>query len=353
MIHPLIKKVNMNRIIIAILSILFFLNMSCIQRDKATDSSDSETIELSDGLVWNDSYLSINQIAVSDSMIWIHSDQDDKAIVSVYSITGNLIAKGISYGKGHGEIMELTSIHPNKDNTITIYDSRGGKLQKINVSDNNILASVVNDSLYLYDDAVILQDSQIITLPLNSPYSYILSDLQGNHIDSLSYFPPKPKGMDDNTHHLACTGTLALSTNGQNMMRTTLYDGGVDFFRIENGKIKHINRFSLFDMDYDALKLQVKVPIPNEKSKTGYSFLYATDKYFYASYSESKATENPDGVCSEIHVFDTTGNLIKKILLDKTFTAFAVERHDGAMYIASDQGEKVIIYKYKIPELSS
>lgn len=336
----------MNRIIITILGIFILLNISCVRKKTANISVDPDDIKLSNSTFWNDSCLAVSAIIVTDSLIWIHSDQDDKEKVSVYSKSGNLIAKGISYGNGPGEILEVTSIHPYSDDAIAIYDSKRGIIQKISVSENRLSSIVLGDSLYMNDDALILQDSIIVTLPVNSAYSYFLYDMQGNRIDSLSYFPPKPEGMDDKTHQLACTGSLATNVTGQNMMRSILYDGGVDFFKIEDGKIKHTNRFALFDMDYDALDLQVKVPVPNDESKTGYSFVYATDKYFYASYSESSATENPNGECEEVHVFDFDGNIIKKIHLNKTFTAFAIDSNDETIYIASDQGENMIIYKY-------
>lgn len=339
----------MKKTLIVVLSILLFLNMSCIRKEKVTEASEFNTYELSDGLIWNDSYNSVNQIAITDSIIWIHSEHDDNGLISAYSVSGNFIAKILGYGKGADEILELTSIRPYTENSIIIYDARKGKLLKINEIENKLMINEVCNQLYLNDDAFIFQDSKIVKLPLNSPYSYILSNINGSHIDSLSYFPPKPNGMDENTHHLACTGTMAVLNDGKHIMRTTTYDGGVDFFKIEKDKISHINRFSLFDMDYDALNLQVKVPVPNDKSRTGYSFLYATDKYFYASFTESKAEENPDGECREIHVFDVEGNPIKKLNLDKEFTAFAVERNDKVLYIVSEQNDKAIIYKYQLP----
>lgn len=339
----------MERILIASLMVLLFINMSCIRKDKTIDASEFETYELSDGLIWNDSYNSINQIAITDSVIWIHSEQDGNRLITAYSISGNFIDKILGHGKGADEILELTSIRPYKGNTISIYDGRGGNLLNIDLMKNKLITNKICNQLYLNDDAFLFQDSRIVKLPLNNPYSYVLSSLQGNNLDSISYFPPKPIGMDDNTHHLACTGALAVLNNGKYMMRTTVYDGGVDFFKIEKDKISHISRFSNFDMDYDALNLQVKVPVPNDRSKIGYSFLYATDKYFYASFSMSKAVENPDGECREIHVFDTDGNLIKKLKLDKPFTSFAVERNDNALYMVSEQNDRAIIYKYQLP----
>ena len=305
---------------------------------------------MTDGTTWNNSHILINKMVATDSVLWINSEQDENSIMYAYSIDGNFIAKGIAYGRGPGEVLELTSLHPMQKIDVALYDGRAGKIHRLTLRENNIQSDCLKDSLFLYDDAVILPNERIVKLPVNSPTSYILSDFNGSTIDSLSYFPPKPKAIDDNTHILACTGALAVCSHGNNIVRAIAYDGGLDFFSIDNDEISHEKRFSLFNMDYAALEGTVKVPVPSNDSKTGYSFLCSTNKHIYASYSETKALDNPDGVCKEIHVFDYNGNPKYKLLFDRAFSSFTVTPNDHSLFVACEIDGKAVIIVYNLAE---
>lgn len=341
------KKIT--TILLSISIIPFF---GCTSKDTKEKNSDFETIKLTEYEEFNNTLLSANEIALSDSGLFVYSKQGESDIIHVLSPNGELIASGIGFGNGPDEVLEVASLHPiQKD--MALYDGKKGKIYKLSVNGKDIELEEVANSQFLHDDAVVLPNKLILTLPVNRPYSYSLTDAEGSMVDSISYFPPKPEGIDDNTHRLACTGHMAISPNGENMVRAVAYDGGVDFFSLKDGKIKHKKRYSKFNMEYGALEGKISVPIPTDESRTGYSFLYATDKHFYASFSDLKALDNPGGECLEIHVFDMDGNPEYKLILDKSFTTFAVDKKEENLYISSsDDEENTIIYKYKIPKLN-
>ena len=311
---------------------------------------DTEILHVTGGITLKDAHNSINQMVSTDSVLWIGSEHDRKSVIFAYSFDGNLLASGVEYGRGAGEILELTSLHPSQKGSVALYDGRAGRLNQLSVNGTNIKLDILRDSLFLYDDAVILPGKRIVTLPVHSSFSYILSDLDGDVIANLSYFPPKPKTVDENTHILACTGTLAVAPDGKSMVRAIAYDGGLDFFSIDDDRLSHKKRYSLFEMDYDALDGRVKLPIPNHNSRTGYSSLCSTDKYIYASYSEAKVLDNPAGECKEIHVFDHDGNPVYKLLLDREFSSFTVTPEDNFLFVACDIDGKTFLIKYRLAE---
>jgi hypothetical protein len=127
-----------------------------------------------------------------------------------------------------------------------------------------------------------------------------------------------------------------------------VYDGGLGFFKINKGKVEFVNRFAVFDINYGVLNANVNVPIPSDKSQTGYVYVYATPKYFYASFSEAKAENNPEGLAKEIHVFDHQGNQIKRLHLDDEVGAFAVTSDDKKLFVAKTNEDNTPIYIYSL-----
>lgn len=335
---------------IYLISLLLFVSFGCSRKKDIPERCDFEVVHVTGGVTLGDFHNPINQMVASDSVLWVSSEHGVKSIMYAYSFDGNLLSTGVTYGRGPGEILELTSLHPLQKGRVALYDGRAGRLNLLSVNGTNIKSDILRDSLFLYDDAVILPGGRIVTLPVHSSVSYVLSDLDGDAIASLSYFPPKPKTIDENTHILACTGALAVAPDGKSMARAIAYDGGLDFFCIDDDRLSHKKRYSLFEMDYDALDGRVKLPIPNNNSRTGYSSLCSTDKYIYASYSEAKVLDNPDGECKEIHVFDYEGNPVCKLLLDRVFSSFTVTPEDNFVFVACDIDGKTFLIEYRLAE---
>lgn len=131
---------------------------------------------------------------------------------------GKTGSSGIGLGQGNGNMLEMTSMHIGSDSSIEVYDRRNGKIYGIISDDGKLGLEERSANLRLLDDARLLPDGNLLTLPLNSEISYKILDCNNETIDSLSYFPPNPDGISDFTHQLACTGTLALSPDGKNFV---------------------------------------------------------------------------------------------------------------------------------------
>lgn len=165
-------------------------------------------------------------------------------------------------------------------------------------------------------------------------------DSLGNICDSLSYFPPAPDNVDPFTHSLACTGHLALNKDSLSFIRALAYDGGVDFFRIKDGKIIHQNRFENFPMEYSVMNYSgASVPVPSAESRSGFINVAASDNSFYASFSGSKSLDNPSGIANTIYKFDLNGNLISIYNLDQYIRSFSVTPADSEIIALSPDSE--------------
>lgn len=256
----------------------------------------------------------------------------DKAI-TIYDLSGKLIKSGIQYGQGPNEVLEVTSLHT-IDGIPYIYDSRKGNIYQIHEQQELAIDPVTKD-IRMHDDALMLP-SYILIAKIASSNSYCLIDSTGNICDSLSYFPPAPKNVDSFTHSLACTGHLALHKDSLSFMRALGYDGGVDFFRIKDGKVFHQNRFEIFPMEYSIVDYTgTSVPIPSKESRNGFIHVAVSENFFYASFSESKSLDNPSGNANKIYKFDLKGNVLSKYNLDQSIKSFAVTPTDSEIIAIS------------------
>lgn len=294
-----------------------------------------------------DRFISVNDILPDGDRLWIYSEEDPTTILHIIDKNGNPYAKGIGIGQGSNEVLELSSIHQSGDRTI-LFDGKAGKLYSLMINDSTISTETLITDMGMLDDALLLNENNILKLPVNSAISYMIEGKDGTILDSLSYFPPKPDGVSDATHHLACTGAITFSPNDSSFVRALAYDGGLDFFRIKSGKICHETRHSVFDMDYDVLNLQVDVPMPGDNSKTGYVKVYATPKYYYASFSDTTINDNPDAFANEIHVFDHSGRILYKLIIDKPVSTFAVSEDDNILYASNESNDKSTICIYNL-----
>jgi len=309
---------------------------------------ETDSICLTQSRIWNDSYLSVDNILITDSVVWIFTDQSDGHILHACNLSGQMVAEGLEYGNGPDEVLELSSIHPLKGDNIAVYDSRKGRIFSVTGDGPHLRLSTLRDSLRMLDDALLLTEHSVLALPLNTAVSYVILGADNVTVDSLSHFPPKPDGIDNRVHILACTGMIAYSDRSKRFVRSIAYDGGLDFFDISDSKLKFVKRHSVFDMAYGVMRSSVDLPVPDENSRVGYSNVYATQGYFYASFSDSKALDNPSGLSNEIHMFDHDGNIIKRIILDKKVGPFAVTPDDSRLFVSSENDDKTLICTYEL-----
>lgn len=323
--------------------------ISCNSGSENQSGNEIDTLKVTTERAIETELVSVDAILSCDSLFWIYSDASNQSLLYLCNAAGEILAQGLSYGNGANEILEVSSIHQGSNSGVAVYDGRSGRIISTNFNDSVIELTSVRESLRLFDDAIAISDNATLVLPNIGSCSYCIIDDDNSVIDSLSYYPPKPSGVSDKAHQLACTGSVAYSNGDNKFVRSLVYDGGLDFFSIEAGKINHVKRHAEFDMNYGVIEVNgMSLPVPDSESPIGYSYLCATPNYFYASFSGENIEENPEGVTDEIHVFDHDGNLIKIILLDCKVGAFAVTDDDTHLYAAVDDNERVSLNCYNI-----
>lgn len=333
------------KIILAFLSVLFVFS-SCQQKVDTDEVEFPRTItaEKSEVCISDCGY--VEGMLLTDSLLWILREEDN-GLLHVYDLSGNPKLSGIRIGQGGEDVLEVSSLRQIEGN-VYLYDARGGTLSKILYSDSILKPERMRRELLLYDDAVMLSDDVELILPVNNANSYVLMNSQGTTTDSLSYFPPKPDGINDKTHYLACTGLLAYSPFDTTFIRSVAYDGGIDFFSVKNGKIYHTNRQALFDMQYATLGNDGLIPVPSDESQMGYTSLYSTPEHFYALFSGEKCLDDTQPLSKEIHVFNHLGIPQYKICFPNSISTFAVSADNRDIYVfeidLETEAENVVKY---------
>lgn len=292
--------------------------------------------------------IGVNRVMVKDKDTIFLSNSDAKGIL--YYKDGNRIVKGVSLGQGPDEVLGLNYIRFDDKGKLYSYDSNKGMVYFFTRSDSAVYIDSKEEMPRFLNDVIAYNKDFLVFPLLSKDYSIGLIKSDGDLIDSIAYWPPKPDGVSDKAHALASTGETAIMGDGH-FARALLYDGGVDFYKIDGNHIIHINRFREFDMDYDMIDNQgVEIPIPNNESRKGFMKIKASRDNFYASFSNDKILSNSEAGAIEIFKFDKRGELKRKYIVNIPFTDFFVnENGDEIGCITTDEKGKDYIYIYKLP----
>lgn len=327
--------------------VLFFVCYACSKQKTiqyaTNDSYPTDSIKMSSSI--NLAEFGITGVDIvywTDSMFFIHQSYDSKN--PIYGLSENSVIRGASMGQGPDDVLEINSLKWSTDNGLYLYDGLKGRICFYQIYDSALIMKKAIDVPRLLDDAVIINNTVLI-FPTTKEYSVAIMDKDGAVIDSLAYFPPKPDGISQQVHALACTGVTAELSTGE-FARCVAYDGGVDFYMLENNKLKHINRFSLFNMEYGQINQGMNVPVPSSESKTGFSMVKSSTDKFYAAFSEKLALENSEGLCNRIYQFSKNGELEHIYILDCEFKDFTVNADNTELYILTDLNDNEIIKTY-------
>lgn len=315
------------------------------EQTKALYASDSINLEQYE--IYNPEH-----IIASDDSLWITVGEGVLERVYLLDGSGKYKAKGISVGQGPNEVLEITSIHRTPYH-ITIYDARKGVLSELRYKEGTMQLIPLASQLMLFDDACMLPDSNLLIVPILKNYSYALLDKHGHIADSLDYYPPKPDKSSRFTHSLACTGEMAIAPSQERFARTTVYDGAIDFFSINDDSLTHLLRQEEFGVDYDIINAVQPVPTLSKTTRCGYKSLTVSNDLFYALFSDTLALENESRECKEVQTFTLDGVPCHKYLLDRKITDIAVKPDNSVLYgigKTNNHEETVVLYIYKLNE---
>lgn len=285
--------------------------------------------------------------AVKDSVVILSTEY----VLYAYDLAEGKLNELITVGDGPNCVVDFTSIGLSETDNVWVYDGNVGKYITVRL-DNLSKETVMMPKLRMLNELQPISDQRFIGVPYGKSVGYYLFNKEGEVIDSLAYFPPKPKNVSDWTHTFACSGHIAISADGHHFARSVAKDGGIDFFKYDNDRISHIARYAEFDMDYstDGNK-EYPVPVTTDKSGCGYYSVANTPDGFIALFSSSPIHENRDFAATEIHSFSNDGTLKNKIKLDFPITSIAFDTATNQVFgvsAAADDNESCYLIKFSI-----
>ncbi|MCM1111004.1 MAG: hypothetical protein NC336_07350 [Clostridium sp.] len=301
--------------------------------------SDCDTIASFDGLNVFDPDI----IFVKDSLHVLSTEY----VLYIYNSESGRLSELITVGDGPCDVVDYTSVGTAGDTMIWAYDGNVGKSVLINLDGFDRYAMTL-PKLRMLNELQPISDCRLIGAPYGKPSGYYLFDLDGNIVDSLSYFPPKPKNISDWTHTFACSGHIAVSPDGHYFARSVAKDGGIDFFEFKNDKIYNIARYAEFNMEYTTDdNSRYPLPVTTEKSRCGYFSLTPTNRGFMALFSPLPIRDNENFAATEIHMFSFDGLLEKKLKLEFPLSSIAFDSStkqiSGVTAISENSGSSFLV----------
>lgn len=315
-----------------------------IEEDRVTFLKDEALVEeISDTLPIPEAKL----ICQIDSLLILEAEDG----VFAYDYKRNRNFSTVSLGQGPKEVVDITSVGRCGKSGVWHYDGNVGKgiLYDIQNHSDSVISS---KTIRILNELQPIGTSHLIGAPYGGKNGFYLYNSNGTvKLDSLDYFPPKPKGVSEWTHAMACSGTIAVANDGQHFARSVSRDGGIDFFKRDDDKIEFINRFSYFDPVYNVTEDEYPVPYTSEKSQIGFfSLTYLPDNSIAALFSEAKIKECNPFSSQWIYIFSPNGKLKSIYHSPKSLYSIASTPNSNSLWgITSDPtGENQTLVKVQL-----
>ncbi|MCI5662774.1 MAG: TolB-like 6-bladed beta-propeller domain-containing protein [Mediterranea sp.] len=335
-----------NKILIIILSTI--CACSCQNRHKGSDMqfavtenlTAAEEIDLEQWGILLPSHL----VVTADRIVVVECDNDNH--VSVFDKEFRLLFRKGMTGQGPQEFIQIFSVGMLNDDEIGLYDANLGVMRRMNIKDSTRLMTDCLRNARFRHQVLPVAEGRFLAVNTHADHAFEMMDTEGCILDSLAYWPPKPEGVSDFTHRLACTGPMALSPDKERFVKATWADGAIEFFRIEGDRLSHQKRTGFFDMDYGVEHAEVDLPQSNERTRKGYTNVTYSRNAVWATFSGNSINEKTPSY--ELHQYTWDGKPVKRFLLDKPLGKICYDEATHALYCLGNlsAGESVVrIYR--------
>lgn len=351
--------------------LLFSLYILFIQCKKNADSEDkyiapvfSETKEII-GKKMNSSFIfDFGRINHLDTMI-ISSGKTDinDYVFHLFSKTSGKYIKSFgTIGQGPGEItLPISGFSTDiKNNKIYCYDARQHKLVEYFIYTNNdeiIVAS--NDDVFppqiqnaSGERVFSLRENEFLTAyngSIDASYRFIKTSFE----DTISTYNQYPRLSEPEEFirveysYFSYFGTIAVKPNGKKFVHATRSGCILEIFDCSE-EIKPLKTKRFFEPSYKPPKRKdTRFPLvqKGDNSINGITNIFCTDKYIYATYSDSRGENN----YNQIAVFDWNGDPVKLLLFSDSIISFVVENNDEKGYaLVRDSNEDFCLIDFDI-----
>ncbi len=262
-------------------------------------------------------------------------DETKAGKIKILDYNGKLLREDGMAGRARNEFNQIISIdcfNNSAETVIGAYDASYKKYSTLPLVDGGTFNKEWEDNKG-YGYLSRLNNGDFIASALFDSTSLYLLNKDGEVVCRNTNLPPNVGNMPLLSHSMASNGLVVAAKNNPVFARCVFYDGGLDFFEVENNQIIHKWRSSQFDMDYDIIEQYHNVPTPNQNTRVGYSQITLSDNCIYGLFSGKKILG--DGInhsSDEIHVFDYNGEHLARLKLDQNVDLIAVDEKGEKLY---------------------
>lgn len=278
------------------------------------------------------------------------------SLITAYDLKTKKICMSIGKrGDGPEDFLHISNLdlEENEDSTLNVYAFDPVKMRlhryKYDLLSGNILLNSIKTiktgGIGLYD-LYRLENGYISTGKMDDN-KYILFSDSFDILKCTGEYRPKPvKNISDMVHRRANNGKLQLSNDKKNMVELVYNASVLSLYNLVGNDVQKKWEYIIKELDY-----RVNGNNYINDSVIGYLSAALGDKYIYALYSGKK--ENLDAIATygnEIHVYDYSGNLIKKMMLKKSAFLISVDEEKETIYALGHHPESMVVI-YSLPEI--
>jgi hypothetical protein len=332
-----------------ILPLIFFCTCTCTMSDNIDFDAPSRELK-SVVLMDKDSTLIIgntNFITMINNYIYIR-DLYDGLYYTKYDTKNHETHRFCKRGNGPGEMVmpsaTISSLFINDIAYIGLFDVNIHKIlflkeDSLMVKHKFIEISFGFSSIDNFtSDVFILNDSVILVRGGFNGYvckMYKHGEEKGTYMKVFT-----KQGNNDDFEKVSADGNqFAVSPDKAHVVRITQFGGLIEAYKIENMELTQ-----LFSKQYFDVICNPDLSFNND-TRYGYIDVAVSDSKIYGLYDGDIVRREDPFKSKVIHVYDMTGKLIEKLLLDKYITTITVNNENTELYALSKDEKDLLLFK--------
>lgn len=313
-----------------------------------------DTFEVSEHVVLNNIILHDNTSSAgiflngSNIILTNNSNNGNNYFLHLYSLENKqLTGKYVKFGRAYGQVLGPLSYGLYNKRTFFVEDVMLKKLLTIDL-DKGLFDDSISYKEYPMPDfrfsvQLMANDKLISTGNKKKPEIIQVDNYKTNkQEDSFGTLPAAPANVPFESWKAANESFLFLKPDETKVVTAARYSDRVEIFNLATKESKLLNE--RIKPEFMPILIGKEYGIQRTE-KTVFTFTTGavTNKYIYLLFSGKKEEEEYPTYSKEIYVYDWSGKSIKKLVLNKYISGFAVTEDDSEIY-AFDVENKYIVH---------